>query len=365
MKNMTEGRAIFLKIKRVELENFMIFDALSTSFSDGINLIFGENATGKTALLKVLYTTAKVVSDANQKQSFWKDAQERMLVEKITGVFRPERDAVGRLVSRKQGSNHADVKVFFETDTFSFGFGNRQTNHVDIDSTIERSKERFIPIYIPPKEAISTTGNFTSLYDDYHIEFEETYYDLAKLLLRPLKKGANTQEQRAVLSSFQNIIKGSIVQRENRFYLKMNGGEFEMGLVSEGYRKLSTMMYLILSGSLDKHSILFWDEPESNMNPKMIYHVAQALVELAKMGVQVFIATHSYFIQQAFQLLATYSKANPAQVDVRFFSLYQQEAEDGKAHIALETGHSLNDIRHNAVMEEFDALYDRELGLMP
>lgn len=34
------------------------------------------------------------------------------------------------------------------------------------------------PVYIPPKEIISATENFGSLYSDYHIAFEETYYDL-------------------------------------------------------------------------------------------------------------------------------------------------------------------------------------------
>lgn len=343
----------------------MIFDTFSASFSDGINLILGENATGKTALLKILYTAAKVISDVNQKQSVSNDAKEKILVEKMAGVFRPEGDAVGRLVGRKQGSNRANVKVSFETGSLSFGFGNRQINHVDMDSDVYISKELFTPIYIPPKEIISSTANFTSLYEDYHIDFDETYYDLAKLLLRPLKKGANTKEQRNVLSTFHKIMNGNIIQKENRFYLKMNGGEFEMGLVSEGYRKLSTMMYLILSGSLDKQSILFWDEPESNMNPKMIYHVTQMLAELAKMGVQIFIATHSYFIQQAFQLMTTYPKANPKNVDIQFFSLFQQTGTDGKQHIQVETGDSLENIQHNAIMEEFDALYDRELRMMP
>ena len=126
-------------------------------------------------------------------------------------------------------------------------------------------------VYIPPKEIISATENFVSLYDDYHIAFEETYYDLARLLERPLRKGPNTMVQNLVMKSFEKIVNGSIVQKDRNFYLKVKGaGEFEMGLLSEGYRKLATIMYLILSGSLSKDAILFWDEPETNMNPKMI-----------------------------------------------------------------------------------------------
>lgn len=81
---------------------------------------------------------------------------------------------------------------------------------------------------------------------------------MTKLLDRPLKKGVNTAEQNKVLASFEKIIDGNIIQRDKKFYLKMKGaGEFEMGLVSEGYRKLATIIYLIASGSLDKKRIIF------------------------------------------------------------------------------------------------------------
>ena len=72
--------------------------------------------------------------------------------------------------------------------------------------------------------------------------------------------------------------RGKVVQKDKKFYLNVEGeGSFEMGLLSEGYKKLATIVYLIQSGSLSKGSILFWDEPETNMNPKMVEPVAQAL----------------------------------------------------------------------------------------
>ena len=99
-------------------------------------------------------------------------------------------------------------------------------------------------------------------------------------------------------------MKGQIVQKDKKFFLKIKGeGEFEMGLLSDGYRKLSMIVYMILSGSLNKNTILFWDEPETNMNPKMIRPIVQALVALAKMGVQIFVTTHDYFVQQEFNML--------------------------------------------------------------
>ena len=218
-------------------------------------------------------------------------------------------------------------------------------------------------MYIPPKEIISATENFGSLYSDYHIAFEETYYDLTRLLERPLRKGANTNEQKRVMQSFEEIVNGRIVQRDKKFYLRVAGsGEFEMGLVSEGYRKIATIMYLILSGSLSKNAVLFWDEPETNMNPKMIRPLVDAIIELAKMGVQVFVTTHDYFVQQCFNMAAMYPSL-PKNVEnaiiYNFLSLYKEED-----CLQYEQKEYLSDLTHNAVMEEFDSLYDREQELI-
>lgn len=290
-----------------------------------------------------------------------KDQLEVAFVEKITGVFRPDDMKIGRLVSRKQGSNRANLCMKLEKgDEISVAFGTRSGRHVELEVKKIAPNQSFDPIYLPPKEMISATEHFQSLYEEYHLDFEETYYDLTKLLDKPLKRGSNTTEQNQVLSSFENILEGSIVQREKKFYLKVPGeGEFEMGLVSEGYRKLATIIYLISSGSLSKNSVLFWDEPETNMNPKMIQHVTKAIVELAKMGVQVFVTTHDYFVQQSFNMLTAYPKSNPDQLDIRFLSLYK---EDGK--IGFECAKDIQDLQHNAVMEEFDSLYDREQRLI-
>ena len=131
-----------------------------------------------------------------------------------------------------------------------------------------------------------------------------------------------------------------------------------MGLVSEGYKKLATVVYLIQSGSLGKGSVLFWDEPETNMNPKMVEPIVQALGALARAGVQVFVTTHDYFTMQSFNLMAKYPQGKP--IDVQFISLYH--AENGK--IAMDTGKELRDLDRNSIMEEFDELYNREQDLI-
>ena len=344
--------------KKLTLNNFMLFERAEIDWGKNINVICGENSTGKTTLLKVMYSVLKPLSKGN-KEAINKEMEEQLFVNKLQGVFRPDGMKIGRLVSRKQGSNRTDFEVLLDKNQkITIGFGNRQENHADIKIDASKFSGMYDVIYIPTKEMISTTEHFASLYEEYHIDFEEMYYDLAKLLDRPLSKGPNTNEQNEVLKSFEEIMKGQIVQRDKKFYLKVRGeGEFEMGLLSDGYRKLAMIVYLILSGSMNKNTILFWDEPETNMNPKTIRPIVQALVALAKMGVQIFVTTHDYFVQQEFNMLTVYPELNPERLDIRFMSLYR----DGEMNdVKYELEKTASDLKHNAIMQEFDAMCDRE-----
>ena len=335
-----------MKIKSIALENFMIFDSVDVEWSSGINVILGDNSTGKTTLLKALYALVKPYSR--------KDFPKCTLPQQDEGK-------IGRMASRKRGaSKTTQMKVCMaEGDVINVSFGSRKENHADVSIQAEEKDKPFEPVYLPPKEMISATEHFQSLYEEYHIDFEEMYYDLTKLLDKPLKKGAYTSEQNEVLSKFEESMKGKVVQKDKKFYLNVEGeGSFEMGLLSEGYKKLATIVYLIQSGSLSKGSILFWDEPETNMNPKMVEPVAQALGALARAGVQVFVTTHDYFTMQSFNLMAKYPQGKP--IEVQFVSLYH--AENGK--IAMEIGKELADLDHNSIMEEFDELYNREQDLI-
>lgn len=354
-----------MKISSLKLTDFMIFDQFEMKWSNNINVICGSNSTGKTVLLKLMYSLLSANQQTDSK-SEPREKYEARFVEKITHVFRSEDMWIGRLARRKQGGSRAEGTLVLENDeTIHFGFGNQAKSHMDLVVPEGLNKKNAIerPVYFPPKEIISATENFRSLYDEYHIAFEETYYDLACLLDRPLKKGKNTEEQKAVLDSLGDIMKGTIVAKDNKFYLKVAGqGEFEMGLVSEGYRKLATIVYLILNGTLNSNSVLFWDEPETNMNPQMIFPLVKAIVELAKLGVQVFITTHDYFMQQYLNMFMAYPEINKDNIDIRFLSLYKDSSDPRK--VLYESAPTIDLLTRNTITEEFDAIYDREQGII-
>lgn len=355
-----------MKIRSARLENFMLFDDFEMTWSPNINVICGSNSTGKTVLLKFMYALLKTWCDTDTGKEN-KELVNAAFIDKLTGVFRPDDKLIGRLARRQQGYSKCACEIVLDSDQkIEAGFSSRaksrfdKLNYPPKDNGVDPMKTS---IYIPPKEIISATENFRSLYEDMHIAFEETYNDLARILDRPLKKGPNTAEQNQVLDKLSGIMQGDIIQRENKFYLKVSGsGEFEMGLVSEGYRKLATIAYLIKNGSLNANSVLFWDEPETNMNPKMIRPLVETLLQLAKLGVQIFITTHDYFLQQYFNLAAVYPEANPNKLDIKFVSLYRSEEQNPT--VQYEEASQVSDLEHNTIMEEFDAIYDREQGII-
>ena len=164
------------KIASIEVENFMVFHDLKLDFSERINVISGENATGKTVLLKLLYASLKSIVNTQKEKNPNKENREKNFVEKFQGVFRPDENNIGRLVNRKQGTNTTRISIGFSNqsrDRCDIEFNSRQKNHMDITYSRDvTSLFRFEPIYIPPKEIISSTENFGSLYRDYQIAFE-------------------------------------------------------------------------------------------------------------------------------------------------------------------------------------------------
>jgi ABC-type ATPase involved in cell division len=73
---------------------------------------------------------------------------------------------------------------------------------------------------------------------------------------------------------------------------------------AEGYKKFGLIYRLIETGYLEKGSTILWDEPEANLNPKMIPEIVRILLALSRHGVQVFFATHDYnFIYMSVLLL--------------------------------------------------------------
>lgn len=53
-------------LDKITIENFTVFDDVAFQFSKGINVVIGDNGTGKSHLLKLAYSIATVAVAAGK-----------------------------------------------------------------------------------------------------------------------------------------------------------------------------------------------------------------------------------------------------------------------------------------------------------
>ena len=141
---------------------------------------------------------------------------------------------------------------------------------------------------------------------------------------------------------------------DDRFYLKPGTqAKLEFNLVAEGLRKIALLWRLIKSGTLEKGSVLFWDELEANINPKYIPVLAELLIMLETEGVQIFVSTHDYFLSKYIEVKRRQDSK------VQYISLYKNENSKVLCEIAPE----FELLEHNTIMDTFRQLYREEIGV--
>lgn len=344
-------------LESLQLKNFTAFKNADLQFGKGLNVFVGENGTGKTHLLKLAYSIS-YVSAKGKKDSGSTNPTKTYLqgavADKLHGVFRP--DELGSLKARGQSrSQPCEVHCHFSEQkqdmTFSF---NTQSKEVKVAHPPFVWGES-LPVYLPTRELLSIYPGFVSLYETTHLSFEETWRDICVLLGAPLLKGKQMKPIHKMLTALEAAMGGKVaLDKSGRFYLNMNGNSLEMHLVAEGLRKLAMIARLIATGSLSEGGTLLWDEPDSNLNPKIITLVARTIVYLCKNGVQVFVATHSLFLMRELDILL--HKAEFENIEAHFFGLHR--VSDG---VEVQQGKTVDDIGQIDALQEELSQSDRYL----
>ncbi len=335
------------KIKRLELENFTCFSKAAFDFSQGINVLIGENGTGKTHVLKVLYA-ANSPQSPHPSPTYLSDI---FMAHPLSQLIRTNAKEADILVEFRNGKYH-EIQLKNEIDHLSSGEANF---HKIVSSGL----------FLPVMEMLSWFPGFSSLYNRREIAFDKTYFDLSDALGLPLLKNSALKEAREIISEIEEGLAIEVSKKEGRFYIhfKKTGGEHEATISATGINKIAQLIYLIMNGSLTKDTILFWDEPEANLNPKYITLVAKFLQTLANAGCQIFVASHDYLLVHELSLLSEYreeKELNGETVpDIKFFALYK--GEDGSTHV--EEGQSMSEIQNDAIGEEYAAHHSREEAL--
>jgi AAA domain, putative AbiEii toxin, Type IV TA system len=181
--------------------------------------------------------------------------------------------------------------------------------------------------------------------------FDDTYYDLIKQLRIATAPRKVDAELAAILQAPEELLQGRFRKRKDTDEFAFLRGErsYTMQQTADGLKKIGILTRLIANGCLRRGSILLLDEPETNLHPRAIAVFTSTLFRLGQAGVQVYLATHSYFVLKQLEILA-----KQHQTSLPFCSLVRQ----GEAIEA--TFADLNDgMPDNPILDESLRLYQQ------
>lgn len=330
-----------MKIDKITIKNFTVFENIDVNFSQGINIIIGENGSGKTHILKLIYGMCQNSDD----NSSTKIAQEYFKT-KSQNLIRETNLCKNELIR----GTHSQI-TFTNNSEISYLFSNDYDNEI-FDEPLEvigTSKANIVPnsIFIPAKEMLSHSKGFLALNNKYDMPFDKTYIDIITNAELPETKEVSPINK-SILNTISKIIGGTVIYENDTFYIvKENKQKVEFSLEAEGLRKFGLLYKLIRNGLIEKDTTLLWDEPESNINPELIPTLVDILIMLQREGVQIIIATHSYNLAKYFEIKR---KEND---DVYFHSLYK--TENG---VKVQSNDYFGELENNSIIKADSKLLD-------
>lgn len=330
-------------ITKFKATNFTVFTDLNVEFSSGINIFIGRNGTGKTHLMKAVYSACCLI-DKKIDTPFDR---------KVNSVFTP--NSIGRLVHRAVGRNTGSITICRqkedEAKERSITLKITNQNKTEVKQNGWSIDERVEAVFIPVKDMLANAPGFRSLFSQKKLAYEEIYLDIIDKAFVPIARGKLSLERERLLTILNEAMSGRVIEKNETFYLKNKHGELEFPLLAEGFRKLGLLYRLIQNETLTHGSMLFWDEPEANLNPQLSQTVVKILLELSRMGVQVFISTHDYVLLKEFQL------ASGGQDNVMYHVLYHNADGD----IDHTSTNDLDELSPNAIDSAYSRILDNEI----
>lgn len=388
-------------IENIKLKNFTTFRDCKIDFSKGVNIFIGENATGKTHLLKAIYclnpsfyikykkTIYSTVYKSNilateypfnPSTKILNKYEYNDIKDKIKGVEIKVLNSFDKLKNSNSNIKFTLNKYLDELNQLINSWYLKFNNYIEIKLQIDKLKiiKSFNDInnifylynrtnvkdretlfddddkylfndkkftYIPCKDIMTNSKGFTSLYEKREISFESIYNDILNKAYLPQLRELN-ESFTNITKKIENAIGGIVVQHNELFFIEYKDfGEIEFTMVAEGHKKLALLWLLIKNGEIDENTILLFDEPESNLNPKLTDVLVDILLSLSRLGVQIFIATHNNFIIDEFELQRNKND------NIKFHSFYFEGSKS--KGVLVDSNEYINKIKYNAIENKF------------
>ncbi len=334
-------------LSKIKLANFGPLKEIEWKNLGMINLIIGGNGSGKTFLLKALYSAMRTLEEY-QRGDERRTAAE-ILAEKLYWTFQADR--IGELVT-KGADKPLSCEVCVDDRSFLYHFGKDTTKQISqLENHVHPRSSN--SVFLPAKEVLSLQPVILkSREQDKVFGFDDTYLDLARALRQAPKGGKNYAEFAQSRTSLEKILGGRVEydDKSGRWQFKRGNLRFPIGVTSEGTKKIAILDTLLGNRYLSPDSIIFVDEPESALHPKALSDLFDIITLLADRGIQFFFASHSYFAVKKLFLIA-----QEKQISIPIIS----EQGDG-SWLSEDLKNGMPD---NPIINESIRLYKEEVGL--
>ena len=332
-------------ITKLELKNFGPLETVSWKKLGPINLVIGGNGSGKTFLLKSLYSAMRTLEE--YKRGDDQRSAGEILAEKLYWTFQSEK--IGDLVTKGADGN-LSFRLWVGPDEFCYNFGKDTTKVIS-------SLENHVPprtsnsIFLPDKEVLSLHNIILkSRETDKVFGFDDTYLDLARALRQSGKGGRNYEAFAKSRQNLEAILGGKVEYDDGsgNWQFREGRNRFPLGVTAEGVKKIAILDTLLSNRYLDPQSIVFVDELESALHPAAISKLLDIVAVLAEEGMQFILASHSYFVVKKLFLIA----------QAKGMSIPVLAGDAGGWHSAdLKEG-----MPDNAIIAESIQLYEQEVN---
>lgn len=328
--------------EQLSLTNFTAFSNITLDFTSGINVLIGENGTGKTHIMKALYAWQL----ARHLESNAGPADYASIFARTYGV---------RDIQELHRIKTKIASVSGKYGDFDWQVGLQ--NGIAVDNGIRPNPPR--PVFIPAMEMMAHARNMNGILRDY-ADFDRTYFDFVSMVTATPSTSFK-HDLILDLKGLSELYSGASEwnEEDQMFYLQDKNRRLPYALVAEGIRKVTGLTRLIENNWLSHGGVLFWDEPEVNLNPRWMGEIVEVLIMLALQGVQIFVATHNYVIIKQIELsLRKHHHNGNHTPQVRYFSLSKS-----KNISKVMWSDDYSNLEPNPILDQYDLMLAEDLEL--
>ncbi|MBO1520439.1 ATP-binding protein [Oceanisphaera pacifica] len=265
-----------------------------------LNLLIGRNSCGKTWLLKMLYCAIRAQEEFGRGQD--NRNFNEVLSDKLYWTFQTQH--LGDMVRRTQGSRlEASIRMG-DNSEIAFSFGKDTSKQVKAsNNTLQLRSDN--SVFLPPKEVLTLWHVILkSAVQNREFGYDSTYADLVLALQNPTQAGRNFDSFSKSRKQLESIFQGRVMFEDQQWVYKQGNSRFSIHSTAEGIKKIAILDTLLGNRYLTPGSVVFIDEPESALHPTAIVQLLDIVHMLAQQGIQIFMATHSYYVVKKMLLIA-------------------------------------------------------------